>query len=542
MTTNSVNGFASMELRMNSDTAFDSFASHPVETNVPAKYAPRINAQAAVLALIAISGIVHLFAAGATGLGTDESYTVANSRILSWSYVDYPPLHVWLVGVWSTVFHTENASVVRLPFVALFAGSTWFMFALTRTLFGERAGLWSALAFNVAPIYALSQGTWVLPDGPLTLFLLAGAYVIAREVFKSDQLRLLFAAWLCAGALAGLAMLSKYHGAFLALGTLAFLATWAPGRRLLCTPGPWLAALLALAIFAPVIAWNAAHGWIGLLFQSGRLTKSVDPNPVRLLANIGGQALYLAPWLFVVLAVSLWRALRDGPRDPRSWYLALLAIGPIVFFTAASLSAKSLPHWPMPGWLFAFPLLGREIARWERYRPRLLYPAMLAAVATTAILLVLFLSEAKFGWIADELPSRLAERDPTLDLLNWHEVSAAIRDRHLLDAATPAIAGTRWMEAGKLNYAIGRSAPVLCLCDDPQQFRFSNDLPQFTGRNILLIGTGKAFESHGRQIAQWFARLEPLAPIVLHRAGHDAMELVVFRGIGFRPTPFGSSL
>ena len=252
------------------DASFARPSPLPLSRSVVRSFTPA----RAVITLIVVGAIIRIILAGAVGFGTDESYTVANSRIFSLSYVDYPPLHVWLVGAWSWLCHTESPLVLRLPFVALFAGSTWLMFRLTAFLFDEVAGAWSALLLNLAPVFSLAHASWVLPDGPLMFLMLAGAYVSARLLFAQEQPSRELAGWTAAGAFAGLAMLTKYHGVFLPAAVFLFLLTWKPGRRVLESPAPWLAAAVALAVFLPVIAWNSSHDWTGLFFQTRRLTEA----------------------------------------------------------------------------------------------------------------------------------------------------------------------------------------------------------------------------------------------------------------------------
>src|SRR6266849_8577562 len=92
-----------------------------------------------VVAAIALATLLRLALATA-GLGEDETYMVSMARHFSWSYFDHPPLHVWLVGGWARLLGSEDPWVVRLPFIALFVGSSWLMYRLTAVLFGERAG------------------------------------------------------------------------------------------------------------------------------------------------------------------------------------------------------------------------------------------------------------------------------------------------------------------------------------------------------------------------------------------------------------------
>lgn len=106
------------------------------------------------------------------GLGVDESYSLANARDLSLSYFDHPPLHLWIAHASGILL--GYGRLARLPFIVMFAGTTWMMFRSTERLFGSAAGVWAALALNLAGFFTVAAGEWILPDGPL-MFCLAGS-------------------------------------------------------------------------------------------------------------------------------------------------------------------------------------------------------------------------------------------------------------------------------------------------------------------------------------------------------------------------------
>ncbi len=244
----------------------------------------------------------------------DESYSVGSARQFMLSYVDHPPLHYWAAGLAMRLFHSEASLVVRLPAILFFAGSTWLMYRLTARLFGARAGLWAATALNIAPVFTLAHASWVLPDGPLMFFMLATVNVVAAILFDEPQVKRPLLWWLAAGALGGLAMLSKYTGVFVFVGVLAYVLTVPRARRQLATPGPWLAVAVALIVFSPAIVWNLQHGDVGLSFQTRRLPGGGSGiHPLWFLEFLGGQALYLFPLLFVPFAHG---AVAGAPRRP----------------------------------------------------------------------------------------------------------------------------------------------------------------------------------------------------------------------------------
>lgn len=462
----------------------------------------------AVLLLIAATTALRLVPAATTGLGVDESYMVGNARVWALSTVDHPPLHVWIVAAVRTLTGSESAFVLRLPFLLLAAGSAWNLFRLTAALFDARAGLWAVVLFGLAPVFTISTAGWILPDGPLVFFLLVAARSLLPLVDGRD---LPTGRWLATGLLVGLAALSKVHAAFFVLGTFGLLATTAPGRRTLASPGPWLAAGVALLVFSPVVVWNLRNGGLGLQFQLGRLDGRF--RPLDVLGNLAGQAAYLLPWLAVPLAWRLAVALRRGPDTPRTWFLALLAIGPIGFFGLMAGFARAFPHWPMPGWLFALPLLGAWLAE-----QRSAWPSRIA-VGTAALVVGavgLLSTHAVTGWLVPVVGS-----DPLREMRDWDALPVALRERGLLDRDT-VVAAMHWTEAGKIRYALGPDVPVVCLCDGPQRASFA----EATGDAILVIGTSRRLAG----IEKRFDRVEGLAPIVIERGGHPILTLEVRRG------------
>jgi 4-amino-4-deoxy-L-arabinose transferase-like glycosyltransferase len=427
--------------------------------------------------------------------------------------------------------------LLRLPFIALFGGSTWLMYQLAAGLFQARAGLWAAVLLNLAPIFTIAHATWVLPDGPLLFFTLAAATVVARIVFAENPPRHATLAWIGAGVCGGLACLSKLNGSLLFVAVFAFLLTVRDQRRWLATPGPWLGVLAAAIVFSPAMVWNLQHGFATFAFQALRLAHGNSPSLRFLPTSIGGQIAYLTPWLIVPLAYYLGRALWRGSASPKSWFLALLAAVPIFLFNATSLFAFTLPHWPMPGWLFTFPLMGDAWAALARGRPKLVYNHLIFSVAVLALIVTVAAAQIEKGAITRALPAWSSKfPDPALDLLPWDALGPALAERGLINADTPAVAALDWIDIGKINVAIGRKIPVFCLCNGLQQVSFQHHPDEFVGKNVILIGSRRAFSHAGRlaEAAGRFQQLEPLAPVLLSRGGEPVLELLVFRGVGLK--------
>lgn len=375
-------------------------------------------AKRAVLILIVATLAARLLFGSSLGLGIDESYTVATARHPQLSHFDHPPAAWWLAWGASQLFATENALALRFPFILLFALTTWLMFRLTTLLFGEKA-------LNLAPVIAWTSGTWILPDGPLNTALVAGVCAAVSAVFGKRLMAPLW--WLAAGACGGLALLAKFHGVFLFAGIGLFLATSPRHRHWLLTPWPYAGAIMAIAIFLPVIVWNAQHGWVSFAFQGSR-AQVQGFSPWGPLAALGGQALYLLPWLWLPLVACLAKAVVRGSTDARRWLMACLAIGPIVTFTAVAVTGtRVLHHWAAPGYLMLFPLLGAEVAAAIENQNRHVRAWLTATATSLGVLLVAVMTMAYLPWPAIALPAGKSIPFPLLESVDWTKLKLVFR-------------------------------------------------------------------------------------------------------------------
>ncbi len=488
----------------------------------------------ALLLLIVVSAALRLVLAGVLGLGVDESYEVAVSRGLSLSYFDHPPISFWIPGILARIAHSENRILMRFPFILLFAGTTWLMYRLTARLWGERAGFYAALLLNVSAVFSVSTGGWVLPDGPLMFFMVAAALCLERVLVAEREPPHATAWWLAAGALTGLALLSKYHGIFVAGGAFLFVLTRRESRGWLKRPAPYLATLVVFLLFTPVIWWNAHHGWASFRFQGDRGVP-VGFHPLSFLQSVGGQAGYLLPWIWVPIVWLLVRGFVAGPRDAARWFLCCLAVGPIVFFTLPSFGGRpGLPHWEAPGYLFLFPLLGEAVDRWLREGRRWVRGWLRFSVASFLVLVAFAASDIATGWVAKEMPAAFPHGDPSVEDMDWNGLASTLSARGLLADTSRFVGVTSWIDAGKVAYALGPHVPVVCLCARPHQFGYLYPQTSFLGRDaVIVIRTPARDADPAARFRPYFRSVAPAGTLTLERAGNPAIELTLLVGHDF---------
>ncbi len=474
---------------------------------------PRRIAVAIVLAFT----LERLLWAYSLGFGIDESYTIGQARFLALSYFDHPPLHYWITHAAGVLFGTSWA--VRIPTVLLFSATSWSIFCLTERLFGGIAAVLSILFLNLSLFFLVSAGAWIVPDGPLLLFLACGAQVMARIFFpRPSEEEPSMSWWLLAGGLLGLAGLAKYS-AFFTLTGLVFFVIATRHRRQLSRCGPYAACLVGLVVVLPVLVWNAQHDWASLRFQSGRGTWQFSP--WALARMVLGQIVWLGPWIALPLIRTVLHVFRKG-RTERELFCLALAAPAIGYTTLQALgSGTGFPHWPMPGWLFVFPLLG---ARWGRCA----WPTIRYAIATSFLTLMLLTVGAALG--ASGALHRLnftSFHDPTQDLVDWSPIADVLARLKIGKPDGPAVAGLNWAEAGKLDAAVGEIAPVLVLGSDKRGFGTRSDPRLSSRQGLVIVASEEAWAKDGMTVSCMPKDPRPTARVQIGRGGQAELVLLV---------------
>jgi hypothetical protein len=475
--------------------------------------------------LIAVFTVVHVCLAALIGLGVDESYSLTISRDLALSYFDHPPLHLWIAHFAQMLL--GHGPIVRLPFVAMSAMSSWFMFQLTRELFGGRAGLWSLTVFNLSGFFLFAAGCWILPDGPLNLCML-GACLSALPILRAPQdCEPGPAPWIKTGVWIGLAFLSKYHAIIFALGLLAFLAASVTHRRLLVTPGPYLGMATSLLLSSPVLIWNAEHAWVSFAFQGSRAMPHAAPSIAHLIAQLAGEALLLLPWIIVPFAAAVRRSFRLAKFDDRHAFCLWLGAPLVVLCTLAPLwGSRGMPHWPMPGWLILYPLFGTFLADAEQSRvwPRnWLRASVMAAIAIAAV----GGSDAATGWIGQMHRAGSSGFSPTIETLKWSQLRDTLADKGLLTRFHLVVIAPDWETAGKIDQAVGDHLPVYIHGPDARGFAFRKTDPIAQGEDALIIGRPVKLNTLAAAMLPHFRSVGWRSTVYLGRAGQREIALTI---------------
>ena len=391
-------------------------------------------------------------------------------------------MHLWITH-FAALAAGENA-IARTPFIVLFFATGWIAYRFACRLFGSRAALVGLFALNVTPFFFASAGSWIVPDGPLLFGLAVAAWAASRLFFPKplDEEASAWRVWLLIGVGLGLAGLSKYSAVLTAGGLAAFVLLSPKQRWWLKHPAPYVSAGIALAMITPVILWNARHGWVSFEFQGERGAPSGALRPAQFLTMVLGEVAFLSPWIFVPLVAGMMSAFRHW-RDDRHLFLLCLSLPPIVLFTLTPLwGGRGQPHWAMPGWFFAFALLGAWVDQLG-VSARALRRMGFSFVGAAGRDRWARRRANVYGLAVGDSDAHSRFADPMLEGFEWRDLKKA----PIFDQAPSFVISTKWSDAGKIALALGPQVPVFVLSNDPRGWAFLDESGRFVGQNGIIV-------------------------------------------------------
>ncbi len=311
------------------------------------------------VALVAAMTALRIVYACVTELRTDEAYYWTWSKENVLSYLDHPPMIAWFIRFGTAVFGDTNFGVRFAGIVAMLVMQLLLMDIVRRVTHDRRAMIIAVLMPEAAVYYGLLMAK-VAPDVAMIPFAVAMVWALVRLAQSGDPRW-----WLAAGLFGGLALLSKFTAVLLVPAVLAFMLVPDWRRRWLTSPYPWLAALIAVAMFSPVLIWNAQHDWASFKFQFVRAVATHGLS-LRTVGDFFGLQLglvgpILLPVMLSGVVLTAWRGYRQ--REPVSILLSTCVLVPLGYFFWKSLSLRIGDTWPMFMWPVGFAAAAINLAR-----------------------------------------------------------------------------------------------------------------------------------------------------------------------------------
>ena len=466
-----------------------------------------------MVAVIGVTLVVRLVAGGLIHLTEDEAYYRLWSMSPALGYYDHPPMIAWWVWLGRKIAGDGPLGVRLLPILAS-AATGVLVFDMARLAGAARAlAARAAIWFN-ATLLVLAGGFLAVPDAPASLFWSLALWCALRA-WRGPSL----AWWAAAGVAAGLAALSKYSALFIAPGMLLWFLATPEGRARLRTPGPWLAAGVAGAIFAANVAWNADHGWLTFTKQFGRVAPHQFA-PRYLIELLAEQALLLNPMITLFVMAAPFARPRAAKAFDLTPFVAVSA--PFALYLVFhSLHDRVQAHWPAP--LYPMIAICAAVGA-ERLSDRA--PWRTLAMAGPAIgfglgAVLLTLAAAPGG--------ALGRYDPVLPVRGWGPFADRIES--LRDATGAAWVGTTsYGLTSELTDEPALKVPVIQVAERERWRDLANGPPPNVAAPGLVIDLARRVSA--ASLGSCFANVTPLGVVVRGDPGEPGKAYAAFAVAG----------
>jgi 4-amino-4-deoxy-L-arabinose transferase-like glycosyltransferase len=325
---------------------------------------PLTAAGAAFVLLVAVSGRY--------GYHRDELYFLAAGHHLAWGYPDQPPFVPALARAMSAIA-PGSLPVLRLPSAIASAIDVLLTARLAREFGASRGGQ------TVAAV-AMATAPFVLGSGHLTstatfdlLAWTALLYLVVR-IIRTGNDRL----FVVAGVVAGAGLMDNDLVAFLLVGLGIGVLIDGP-RSLFRSPWLWVGVVVAIAMWAPYLAWQGQNGWPELTVSRNIAAGGSGSSTPRW-ALVPMQIVLCNPWLAPVWIAGLWRLLRS---ESLRW---ARAVGWCWLFLVVAFTAGGGKAYYLTGMVAALFAAGADPALdWVRRKPGPARAVAVGAVISTII-------------------------------------------------------------------------------------------------------------------------------------------------------------
>ena len=457
--------------------------------------------------VIAAMTVLRIVYASAIELRTDEAYYWTWSKEGALSFLDHPPGIAWLIRFGTAIFGDTVLGVRFGGIVAMLVTQLLLADIVRRLTHDVRAIVVAVLMPEAALYYGLLMAK-VAPDVAMIPFAVAMMWSLVRLAQSGDGRW-----WLAAGLFAGLSLLSKFTAIMFAPAVAAFLLVPDWRWRWLRSPYPYLAVLVAIAVFSPVLIWNAQHDWASFRFQGVRATANYGVSLRTIGDYIGLQfglvGFVMLPVVLTGLVLTAWRGYRT--REPVAILLSTAVLVPFLYFFFKSLTLRVGDTWPMFMWPVGFAAAAVNLAAMtkEGWSARMLKSSLFwantAVVSGIAFVVIVFLYYVAAPW------NFLGKIDPIGAEAGYEQVAA--RAQAALDETGATwIATTDYRTYAMMRWLFRGRVPVIEI-NERGRFQDFRDpgMNMIKGHAGLYIG--RQPDDHSPLWASIPATREPIAEV-----------------------------
>ncbi len=297
---------------------------------------------------------------GPIDLSPDEAHYWEWSRRLDLSYYSKGPAIAYLIYLGTHIFGNTVFGIRIMAVVFSTLGSI-VLYILGKRAYDEQVGLSSAVLIQIIPLFS-AYGILFTIDSPFTFFWILSLFLFWKGISSqnsrengeenkesriSNPKSLIY--WCLLGLSIGFGLLTKYTMAFFYPCAFLVLLTSKEYKKLLLAKEPYIAFIISIMIFSPVIIWNASHDWVTLRHTAGQahVAEGIRISVKSFVDFVGSQLGVITPLLFLLMSVSVWKLRKKQVGKFLFWF----SVPVFVFFLLKSLQAKVQANWALPGYM-----------------------------------------------------------------------------------------------------------------------------------------------------------------------------------------------
>ncbi len=500
--------------------------------------------------LIALS-LFRLGYIGQMAVTPDEAYYWTWSRDLSVCYYDQPGMIAWVNRLFDIPWHEPSPFSVRLPAVLLSLFGSLLLYLAYRQIYpheNEAAGFIIAASF--LPIIYLG-GIFMVHDTVLLFFLILSYLFMFRIVRLGKKLD-----WYLLGLALTAALYSKFSAVMPGACFALYILLSKSQRKWLTRPEPYIASLMVVVLFLPVILWNHEHDWVSVhavqsLVRHKELT--IIDRLSYFFEYTGTQLAAYSPLIWIALVAALIEATRRWWNDRSEEELLLLSLSAPVwlYFFIQSFSSHVFGNWSVVGYIPALMLLSHYSAESLNGKtgPNILFRSsgpfgkgyMMAGMSLAVFMCISLTLHARYEIFRPAL-ERLEEKYHLEKRIDWRLDQEFLAWGHLISLVEKTRPGTdfilarRYQVASILEFYLHDHPRVLFKAGGSRgsQFELTSEFTGHEGQNALFVD----FKPISPRIKKHFSKVIALyAPFRLMDGERVRKKFYVYRCLDFKDVP-----
>ncbi len=503
--------------------------------------------------LILFVSLITLFriwfiTSGLINLSEDEAHYWEWSRNLDLSYYSKGPMVAYIIFIFTTIFGNTELGI-RSGAIAVSLGINLITYLFVRDIFDEKKAFYSVILMNIIPLFA--AGAILFTIDPPYFFFWCLAIFFTYKAINYDKRW-----WYAVGVAIGMGLLTKYTMAMFIPLLFAFLLLSRAGSHWVARKEPYLAVIIGLVFFTPVILWNIQHDWVSFRHVAGQagladediwsLTNSVK----NFIEFLGIQIGVITPAIFAGMVYAGYKSVKGFIMERRGLpdfrisglhpkkisgddylFLIIFSIPVFLFFLLYSIYSKVQGNWAVTAYFTAtIATVAVFDELYERKKNSLLKIAIISAIVIASIATIIGHNTGVLK--RSGIPIK---HDPTARLKGWKELGDEVGKINRDMNKNTFIFSNRYQIASELAFYVQGQPKVYCanLGRRLNQYDFWQGFDRLTGWDAIYV-KGYGDEANDPEIDNAFSSCEKVKTFIAYDDGYKQKVFSIFKCYNFK--------